>query len=182
MIVNSTTTAIEQILGNVIDILNEGPSANPKLAMTLAVATPIVIVALCVLVMACRVLKPGRCCRYWQYWRKMPKEPKGLEPDQAIGEHQDEHFDIDSADEETHDNTVQPQDEYEVQDVDIQEPPVYNGQRECCSKMAAVLQTGSLEVGSSHEKSPPTAAASVSSGTMSREMESESAGASWSRR
>ena len=142
-------TALGKLVDDLVAVLDEGPvSFDPKVAMTLAIATPLVLLAMCLMCLVCRgvpyVCCGGRCT----YWRRMPKDPKGLEPDGAIGEHQDEHCETDSVDEEARVEQPLP-DAEEDDDEDLQDitpdSGAMNGQRECCATMASVLQAGAME-------------------------------------
>jgi hypothetical protein len=143
-------SAIGKLVNDLVEVLNEGPvQFDPKVAMGLAIATPVVALVMCFCFMLCRGV-PHPCCHgRFSYWKRMPKEPNGLAPDMAIGEHQDEHAEVDSCDEESHSD--QPMPEYEddgdaMRDVELSSAPsAGHGQRECCSKMAAVLEAGGLE-------------------------------------
>jgi hypothetical protein len=166
---HANKSGLDKLVSDVVEVLNDGPSANPQLAMTLAVATPIVIVALCMVALAWRVLSPNSCWGCCGYWRRMPKEPRGLEPDQAIGEHQDEHVEIDSDEEESREDRATPVYEDDVQDVDLNDAGDRNGHRECCSKMAAVLETGALgDEGCSAPTSPQSTPSGDGDGTSTR--------------
>ena len=92
---NNTMT---RVLDLVVRVLDSDPTTNPQLASTMAmmaVATPVLAVVLCVVVMVCRgVPMTNRC----SYWRRM-QNSSGMAPDQAIGEHQDENCELDSVDE-----------------------------------------------------------------------------------
>lgn len=140
----SNSTSYGQLMTDIVRALDEGPmTVAPQLAVALAVATPLALIACCLLLMVCRGVPTVCCGGRCTHWRRMPKEaPKGLEPDQAIGEHQDEHCDVDSVDEESHADV--PFDEDDAHDVD-NAPHNGNGQRECCSKVAAVLAAGMEE-------------------------------------
>ena len=154
-------TALSRLVDDIVAVLDEGPAGfDPQVAMTLAVATPIVLLAMCVACFVCRGVPYVCCDGKCSYWRRMPKETTGLEPDGAIGEHQDEHCDVDSADEETRADQPQPTpDDESLEDVELESGS--NGQRECCSAMAAVLESGSMDARGGH--SSPSSPSSTTS-------------------
>jgi hypothetical protein len=145
-------TVLFRLVDDLVEVLNEGPVAfDPRVAMTLAIATPLAVLSLCVVCMVCRGVPYVMCGGKCSYWRRMPKEPIGLEPDGAIGEYQDEHCDVDSVDEDTQASRDMPDDELEDEDperlreVGLANANGCNGQRECCNTIAAVLESGGLE-------------------------------------
>lgn len=155
------TTAFSRLVDDLVAVLDEGPVAfDPNVAMTLAIATPLALLAMCVMCLVCRGVPYVMCGGKCTYWRRMPKEPIGLEPDSGIGEHQDEHCDVDSVDEEPR-TKQQYLDEDDMQDIELAEHEIPNGvgQRECCSKMAEVLEAGGL-VGADRGPPSPTSAPS----------------------
>ena len=153
VVVAVNKTAFGHLIDDLVAVLDEGPAAfDPKVAVTLAIATPLVLLAMCLLCLVCRGVPYTMCGGRCTHWKRMPKEPKGLEPDAAIGEHQDEHCDVDSADEEARVDQTLPYDDY-TDEVAL-ENACGNGQRECCSKMAAVLEAGGMEMDGSSESHP----------------------------
>ena len=116
-----------------LDALDHGPSdVDSKLIITIAISTPVAIVLLCILIMICRVATTTT------RWKQMPK---GTEPDQAIGEHQDEFVDVDSADEQAGEPYV------DEENIDVQLRDIGNTtRRACCHKMAAAFGNGHVNV------------------------------------
>jgi hypothetical protein len=156
-------TALERLVDDVVAVLDEGPAGfDPQVAMTLAIATPVVLLVMCVMCFVCRGVPYVCCDGKCTYWKRMPKEPNGLEPDGALGEHQDEHCDVDSADEES--RADQPQvmgDDASLENVELGKNDGGGGQRECCAAMAAVLESGSMD--SSDHHSTPSSPSSTAS-------------------
>lgn len=143
------------------DMLDDGPMRDPRVAMQIAVMTPLAIVAMCLCIMVCRGVPMTLCGGRCTYWKRMPSVPKGTEPDTAIGEHQDEMADTDSVDEPTRVETDLPSADEESGSIvtsdtvmHVNESP--NGHRECCSKMAAALENGALNGGSEQHTSAPS--------------------------
>lgn len=137
-------TALSRLVDDLVAVLDEGPVGfDPKVAMGLAIGTPLALLAMCVMCLICRGVPSTPCGGRCTYWKRMPREPRGLEPDGAIGEHQDELTETDSVDEEAR-VEQDPLEEDGLQDVELGEEASGNGQRECCSKMAAALEAGAL--------------------------------------
>lgn len=152
----SNKTALSRLVEDLVAVLDEGPAAfDPQVAMTLAIATPLALLVMCLMCLVCRGVPFTPCGGRCTYWKRMPRDPRGLEPDAAIEEHQDEHCEVDSADEEVRVEQPLPEpEEDDMQDVAL-ESGAANGQRECCSQIAAVLEAGGMESDSSEQKATP---------------------------
>tara|TARA_Y100000389_G_scaffold204837_1_gene260045 strand:+ start:2273 stop:2815 length:543 start_codon:yes stop_codon:yes gene_type:complete len=138
--------SVNAFVNGFVTLLDEGPWAfDPKVAVGLMVGTPLLLLAMCIMCLVCRGVPSTPCGGRCTYWKRMPKDVGGLEPDMAIGEHQDEHCDEDSVDEEPRAEHPAPADDGD--DTDCDDTGI-GGQRECCSKMAAVLESGGLETAS----------------------------------
>lgn len=160
--VNRTQAA--QMLTSLMDVIDEGPwEYSPKMAMALAISTPLGILALCCVVMVCRGVPCTPCgglCTWCKPKRKIREislaELPGLKPDMAIEEHQDENCDTDSADE-----PERLPDEVPALEEEAAAGSTSDGEdrrhRECCSKMAAALESGTLN---GHGQSTPLTAPS----------------------
>jgi len=89
------------LINAVLDALDNGPWAfDPKTAMTMAIATPIALIMLCLVIMICRGIPTTSRFSLCTSWKHMPR---GTDPDHGIGEHQDELADVDSVDEQPFD-------------------------------------------------------------------------------
>ena len=143
---------VQDVVSDVVEVLNEGASANPDLAVVIAIATPVVLFALCMAALTYRAAYLAArpccaccaCCMLCSNWRKV-KQPKGLEPDVAVDEHEDEHDEHDdSADEESRADAPAEdvEDNEDAEDATKLPEPTkgQNGQRACCSKMAEALE------------------------------------------
>jgi len=148
--INQTT-----LLDTVLDVLDGGLwDFDPKTAMTIAIATPVSLIALCLVVMVCRGVPTAPCGGKCTYWRRMPR---GTEPDHGIGEHQDELAEVDSVDEQMEESRVdEDPDTGCVEGPEVDEERVGRAQRECCSKMAAALENGMNGHGDSYPASIPS--------------------------
>lgn len=144
--VNSTAqTPSAKFVHALLKVLDDGPvKYDPHSAMVIAVATPLALLALVLFVMLCRGVPVTYCNGRCTYWRRMPRLPRGTEPDQAIGEHQDENCDVDSEDE-------QPREP----DPDLHEADIIDDKAHaaCCSKMAHAVENGALNGRSSRPDS-----------------------------
>jgi len=109
------------LIDAVLDALDNGPwDFDPKTAMTMAVATPIALIMLCLVIVACRGIPTTSRFSLCTSWKQMPR---GTDPDHGIGEHQDELADVDSVDAVDEDHTNR-------------------ARREYCFKVAAALENG----------------------------------------
>ncbi len=146
---NETETA--HVIVSLMDAIDNGPWAyDPKIAVVLAISTPLVILCLCCTVMVCRGVPYTPCGGVCTWCKAKPtvcevplSEIVGMHPDQAIGEHQDENCDVDSIDEPERLPDNEPAlDEEAAADSDSDHGDRVH--RECCSKMAAALESGEL--------------------------------------
>ena len=140
------TTAVTNelpLLEGILKVLDEGPGElgafGDNTTVVLAVATPLSVLCLCILLLCCRCASK-RCqgCHTCFGWNKM-KYPSGLEPDAAIGEHQDELCEVDSVDEDT-DYRNEPMPECEEDDGSMREIDLSESHKKGCSRMAAALE------------------------------------------
>ena len=134
------TSSLKSLMHTMVDALDNGPwEWDPQLTVMIAVATPLVLLAMCCTVMVCRGVPCTPCggrCTYF----KSTQVSVGCEPDQAIGEHQDEICDTDSIDEPVRVDVDPP-----LEEEDEIESSASEAQRECCNVVAAVLDAGNLE-------------------------------------
>lgn len=153
LVETANQTALGKLVDDFVRVLDEGPVAfDPRVAMTLAIATPLVLLVMCLMCLVCRGVPYTMCGGYCTYWKRMPKEDTGLTPDGAIGEHQDELCETDSMDEDSRTGMPLPEEEEvdeggeQLREVELREcNGNANGHRECCSKMAAALDAGALD-------------------------------------
>ena len=123
------------IMENIVTALDDGPvKSSPQAAVALAVATPLLVLALCCFVMICRGVPSVPCGGRCTYWRRMPP-PRGTEPDCGIGEHQDEQCDTDSVDEPSRAQAP-------VHDVELEEMEDMSRHAECCAGVASAFENG----------------------------------------
>ena len=136
----ANASSFKSLLHTMVDALDDGPwEWDPQLTVMIAVATPLVLLVMCCTVMVCRGVPCTPCggrCTYF----KQAHMPAGCEPDQAIGEHQDEICDTDSIDEPMRVDVEAP-----LEEEDEVESLATEAQRECCNVVAAVLDAGDLE-------------------------------------
>lgn len=128
------TSNLKSLLHTMVDALDDGPwKWDPQLTVMIAVATPLVLLAMCCTVMVCRGVPCTPCNGRCTYFKRQAI-PIGCEPDQAIGEHQDELADTDSIDEPMRVDVAPP-----MEEEDEIESSASEAQRECCNVVAAVL-------------------------------------------
>ena len=134
----NATAPPDAMVQKILEALDRGPwDMNPKTAVTIVVATPVVLMAFFLLCMVCRGIPSTPCGGKCTYWRRVPR---GTQPDSGIGEHQDENCDVDSIDEQPMDPRL---DDLDYDD-GTEDTTADCSRRQCCSKMAAALENGAV--------------------------------------
>ena len=115
----------------------------PRTAAILAVATPVFLLILSIVIMLCRGV-PYACCGL-AYFGRLLKEPAGLDPEGGAGEHQDEAVeddnDSDEEEEEAQADQAQAADD-EMEDVELDHGKT---REKLTQRLAAVLENGGME-------------------------------------